>query len=200
MAQPRKRATYDDLLKVPDTKVAEIVDGVLYVSPRPASPHASAASGIGSGLWDPFHRPPGERGKPGGWWILFEPELHLAEDVLVPDIAGWRHQRMPSIPNVAAFTLPPDWVCEVASPRTGAFDRARKMPVYAREGVGHLWIVEPLARTIEVYQLEDGRWVVASTHGGDASLRAEPFQEWELEPARWWLESASGREQDASTT
>ncbi len=184
----RRRATYEDLLKVPDTMVAEILDGELYATPRPASPHANAASGIASDVRGPFHREPGGPGQPGGWWILFEPELHLGPDVVVPDVAGWRREKMPVLPNVAAFTQAPDWACEVVSPTTAGTDRVRKMRIYAREAVGHLWLVEPLARTLEVYRLENGRWLVAATHGGSERVRAEPFEAVELELTRWWLE------------
>ncbi|MGH7819713.1 MAG: Uma2 family endonuclease [Candidatus Binatia bacterium] len=187
--KPAKRAaTYEDLCKVPEHLVAEIIDGELITSPRPASPHALAASGIGSDLWTRFNRPPGDPESPGGWWILHEPELHLGPDVIVPDLAGWRRERMPSLPNVAAFTLAPDWACEVVSPSTGWIDRGRKMRIYAREGVRHLWMVDPIARTVEVYRLEGDRWIVAATHGGAGPMRAEPFAEVELDVSRWWLE------------
>jgi len=184
----RRRATYDDLIAVPDNLVAEIIDGELVTSPRPASPHALAATRIGTALGGPFDRPPGG-GLPGGWWLLFEPELHLGEDVIVPDFAGWRRDRMPVLPNVVGFTQPPDWVCEVVSPRTGAIDRGRKMRIYARERVGHLWMVDPLARTLEIYRLEDNRWVVAGTHAASEHVRPEPFDAVELDIGRWWLES-----------
>ncbi len=176
-------------MKVPDHLVAEIIDGELITTPRPASPHARAEWAIGQDL-GPFDRRPGSPGKPGGWWMLVEPELHLGDDILVPDLAAWRQERMPVIPNVAAFQLPPDWVCEVISPRTGRIDRSRKMRIYAREGVGHLWFVDPLARTLEVYRLDGARWLVASTHGGDETVRAEPFDAIEIQLERWWLESA----------
>jgi Uma2 family endonuclease len=188
MARAPKRATYDDLMKVPEHMVAEIIDGELIASPRPASPHALAASGIGSDLFGRFNRPPGDPEAPGGWWILYEPELHLGPDVIVPDLAGWGRARMPSLPNVAAFDLAPDWVCEVVSPSTARVDRVRKMRIYARERVGHLWIVEPIARTVEVYRLEGDRWLVASTHAGADRTRAEPFEEVELDMSRWWIE------------
>jgi Uma2 family endonuclease len=125
---PRSKppATYEDLKRVPDNMVAEILDGELITTPRPASPHAHAASTIGIDVGGPFSRDTGGSGGPGGWWILFEPELHLHGDVLVPDIAGWRRERMPRLPNVAAFELPPDWVCEVLSPRTARTDRTRR--------------------------------------------------------------------------
>ena len=183
----KRRATYADLEAVPDTKVAELIEGDLIVSPRPASPHARAATALGAALHAAFDGPPGS-GRPGGWWLLFEPELHFDKNVLIPDVAGWRHERMPRVPNVAAFTLAPDWLCEVVSPSTGAVDRGRKMAIYAREGVRNLWIVDPITRTIEVYRLEDGRWIVLSAHGGADRVQAEPFEALTLEPERWWLD------------
>lgn len=186
MASPVKRpATYDDLLQVPPHRVAEIVGGDLHVSPRPASRHALAASLLGSDLVGPFHH---ARGGPGGWWILDEPELHLGGDVLVPDLAGWRRTRLPEFPDTPAFTVTPDWVCEVVSPGTERLDRAKKMPVYAREGAAHLWLVNPLARTLEVYRLAEGRWLLLATHEGAARVRAEPFDAVELQLAPLWGE------------
>lgn len=184
----RRGATYEDLLKVPETMVAEILDGELYATPHPAAPHANAASGIAGDVRGPFHREPDGPGQPGGWWILFEPELHIGADDVVPDVAGWRREKMPVLPNVAAFTQAPDWACEVVSPTTAGADRVRKMRIYARESVSHLWLVDPLAKTFEVYRLENGRWLVASTHAGSEHVRAEPFAAVELEIARWWLD------------
>lgn len=189
MRPARRPARYDEILSVPDTKVAEIIDGELIVSPRPASPHANASTGLVSALRPAFHRPPGGSRGPGGWWLLSEPELHFHDDVLVPDQAGWRRERMGKLPNVAAFTLAPDWVCEVISPGTHRIDRSRKMRIHAREGVAHLWLVDPLARTIETYRLRDGAWMVAATHGGDEAVRLEPFEAIELEVRDWWLET-----------
>ena len=186
MATAKRRVTYDDLLKVPDTKVAEIIDGELIVSPRPASPHAHAASVMGADLIGGFHGPPGAPG-PGGWWILYEPELHLMDDVLVPDFAGWRREQMPSMPNVAAFTEAPAWACEVLSPSTVAIDRSRKMRIYGREGVGYVWLVDPLRQTIEVHRLHDGSWTLVMTYTGEHPIRLEPFDAVELHPGRWWL-------------
>ena len=188
MDPARRRATYDDVLNAPEHVVAEILDGELYTTPRPASPHAFAASGIGADLFGPFHRRPGDPAGPGGWWILFEPELHLGPDIAVPDFAGWRHERMPRVPHAAFFTEPPNWLCEVVSPTTGSMDRVRKMRIYNREGVAHVWLVDPLAKTLEVYRLDASRWVVAATHGGDEHARAEPFEAVELDLTRWWLD------------
>jgi Uma2 family endonuclease len=192
MAEPKRRATYEDLMQVPDTKIAEIIDGELIVSPRPASPHTYAATIIGVDVAGPFHRDPSDPDGPGGWWVALEPELHFSDDVLVPDWAAWRRTRMPVFPNVPYFTLTPDWVCEVISPSTGRIDRSRKMRIYAREGVAHLWFVDPLQHTVEVYRLEAGRWVVIVTHAGDESARIEPFEAAEMQLARWWPPLAEG--------
>ena len=178
-----RRATYEDLLAVPAHLVAEILNGALITHPRPAARHARAASRLGAELDGPFDR---GRNGPGGWLLLDEPELHLHGDVLVPDLAGWRRERMPELPDTAAFELAPDWVCEVLSPSTETADRAEKMPIYGREGVGHVWLVDPVARTLEVFRLEAARWVVLGTWRDDAWVRAAPFAELELELAGLW--------------
>ncbi|MGZ3456993.1 MAG: Uma2 family endonuclease [Archangium sp.] len=179
----RRKATYADLEAVPPHLVAELVDGELYVSPRPASPHALAARALYGELFGPFHR---GRGGPGGWVLLPEPELHLGEDVLVPDVAGWRRERMPEMPRVVGFTLAPDWVCEALSPSTAALDREKKMKVYAREGVRHLWLVDPLRQELEVYELEGSRWERRGSHTGQALVHAEPFTPLLLELGVLW--------------
>ncbi len=179
----RPPATYEDLLQVPDGLVAEIVDGELHTSPRPAPRHADASSGLGGALRGPFDR---GRGGPGGWRILAEPELHLARDIVVPDIAGWRRERMPDLPEQAYFSVAPDWLCEVVSPSTAAFDRVKKLAVYARERVSHAWLVDPLAHTIEVLRLESGRWTIVSTCAGADLVRVEPFEAIELDLTLLW--------------
>ena len=184
MGDPAKRrATYEDLLAAPEHLVAEIIQGALITHPRPASLHARAASRLGAELDGPFDR---GKGGPGGWILLDEPELHLHGDVLVPDLAGWRRTRMPELPDASAFELSPDWVCEVLSPSTAATDRAEKLPIYAREHVGHVWLVDPVARTLEACRLENGRWVLLGTWRDDAKLHVEPFEAFELELAGLW--------------
>ena len=178
-------ATYEDLVELPDNLIAEIVAGELHASPRPAPRHAVAESALGMLLGSPFHF---GRGGPGGWWILTEPELHLAADVLVPDYAGWRRTRLPSMPEKAYFELAPDWLCEILSPSTVSLDRTRKLAVYAREGVPHVWLVDPLARTLEVLRLESGRWTIVSAHAGGEAVRAEPFGEVELALGDLWVD------------
>jgi len=182
----KRRATYDDVLTAPERVIAEVVDGVLHTQPRPAIPHARASSELGALLSGPFDR---GKGGPGGWVLLDEPELHLGAepDIVVPDLAGWRRERMPKLPMDAAFlVLAPDWLCEVVSPSTQAFDRRDKMNLYAREGVRHAWLVDPLTQLLEVWHLEHGRWVRLGTWRGDARVRAEPFEGLELELGALW--------------
>ncbi|MFP2931719.1 Uma2 family endonuclease [Pyxidicoccus sp. 3LG] len=182
----RKPATYADLEALPDNVVGELIGGVLHASPRPAGPHSVAASHLGGVLVLPFGR---GRGGPGGWFILDEPELHLGEDVLVPDLAGWRRERMPQRPEVVGITLAPDWVCEVLSPSTKSLDRKEKLPLYAREGVHHVWLLDPLARTLEVLRLEGADYALLAKHSGQSHVRAEPFEAIELELAFPWGET-----------
>jgi Uma2 family endonuclease len=183
-ARKDRKALYAELEALPEHLNGEIVNGELVVSPRPASPHAYVTSILGAELVPPFHR---GRGGPGGWVILDEPELHLGDDVLIPDLAGWRRERMPQVPNVANFTLAPDWVCEVLSKSTVRVDLEGKLPIYARAGVKHAWIVDPLLRTLHVYRAEHERWVLASVHAGETRIRAEPFDAIELELGALWL-------------
>jgi len=184
MGEPAKRrATYEELLAVPEPLVAEIIHGVLITHPRPGAPHARAASRLGIDVGGPFDR---GKGGPGGWVILDEPELHRHGDVLVPDLAGWRRERMPEIPSAAAFELPPDWACEVLSPSTAAVDRADKLPIFARERVAHVWLVDPLLFTLEVCRLDGETYRTVATWRGDAIVRAEPFDAEELELSALW--------------
>lgn len=176
-------ATYEDLRQVPDHLIAEILDGDLYASPRPGLRHAHAASALGIEIGSPFGR---GRGGPGGWWILDEPELHLGPDVVVPDLAGWKKERLPAIPDEPAMTLAPDWACEVISRSTEGIDRGKKLAIYARERVSHVWLVNPVSETLEVFRLENGRWTVAATHLGPLTVRAEPFEAVELDLSVLW--------------
>jgi Uma2 family endonuclease len=181
-----KRATYEDVLNAPEHKVAEVIDGVLSTHPRPAFPHAQAASTLGEELGPPFKR---GKGGPGGWIILAEPELHLGTepDILVPDLAGWRRETMPVMPDAPFTTVRPDWVCEVLSPGTQRHDRHTKMPVYRREGVTHVWLIEPLERTLEVYFLDGATYRLLATHADAEQVRVPPFDAIVLDLAVLWL-------------
>jgi len=180
-----KRATYEDVLGSLENVVAEVIDGVLYSSPRPAAAHAVAASAIGGELFGPFKR---GRGGPGGWIILDEPELHLDADIVVPDLAGWRKERMPTVADAAYFTLAPDWICEVLSPSTEKIDRALKLPIYARAGVEFAWLVNPRNRTLEVLRRQEQTWVVLAVHKDDDIVHAHPFEVFALELSILWAD------------
>ena len=173
MNHPSRRfATYEDLFDLPEYQIGEILNGELHTQPRPAPRHALPASVIGDELVSPFHR---GRGGPGGWWILFEPELHLGADILVPDLAGWRRERLPSLPTEAWFDLAPDWVCEILSPGTERIDRVVKLSMYAPRGVRWLWLVNPDLRMLEVFELREDRWLLVSAWQRDDTVHAPPF-------------------------
>lgn len=173
-----RSATYDDLVALPEHLVAEIVDGELWASPRPAPRHATADQRLEAILVPEFERGGGGR---GGWRLLGEPELHLGSHVVVPDIAGWRIERMPCLPDTAYFTVAPDWICEVLSPSTARLDRDKKLRIYAEAGVAFAWLVDPLARSLEVLKRADtasgsASWTPLATHVGGHAVQAEPFE------------------------
>jgi len=187
MRDPKRHATYADLQALPEGVTGQLIEGTLVVSPRPTVGHSAVASHLGSDLGTPFGR---GRGGPGGWWFLFESELHLGADVLVPDLAAWRRERLPSLPPASTpfLTLAPDWVCEVLSPRTASYDRIQKRRLYAREGVPFLWHVEPVERLLTAYRLEVAEYREVGTWGGedDDRVRVEPFQAVELQLKSIW--------------
>ena len=169
---PTRRATYEDLLAAPPNLVAEIIGGRLVTHPRPAPRHIRASSRLGGILMQPFDV---GVGGPGGWWLLDEPELHLGPDIAVPDVAGWRAERMPELPETAWFGLPPDWICETISPSTEGFDRGEKREIYAEHGVRHLWFLDPVAKLLETFELTTGKWLLLHTYRDDDTVIAPPF-------------------------
>jgi Uma2 family endonuclease len=181
----KRRATYEDLLALPENVIGEILAGELIASPRPAGKHGRVMTVLPSRLMPPFDD---GNGGPGGWWFIVEPELHFSEDVVVPDVAGWRRDRMPPDPGAPFFTVAPGWVCEIASPSTFRIDRMRKLPRYAEVGVEYAWLIDPIEKTLEVYR-NDGQkhFALIQTAEGDAKVRAEPFDAIELELKMLWL-------------
>ncbi len=151
--------------------MAEILFGELVTHPRPAPRHAVAASALGGILGPPFQF---GRGGPGGWILMDEPELHLGEHVAVPDLAGWRRERLTALPHTAWIETPPDWACEIPSPST-EHDRGDKQQIYAEAGVGHLWQVNPALRMLEVFELSGGKWLVLNVFRDDQEVAAAPF-------------------------
>ena len=186
MANPAIRpATYEDIRALPPNLVGEIIYGRLVTHPRPAPRHAFASSNLGIRIGGPFNL--GDGG-PGGWWILDEPELHLDGHVLVPDLAGWRRERMPRLPDTAWFECVPDWICEVLSPSTARDDRAEKLPLYGSLGVAHAWLVDPDTRVLEAYENQQGRWLLAQTHAGDCRVSVPPFEAVKCALGELWTE------------
>lgn len=182
----RRPVSYQDVLNAPPHLIAEIIDGELSLQPRPAPAHAVATFGMASTLGSMRGR--GGGGRPGGWQLMHEPELHLDAQVLVPDIAGWRLDRMPEAPRKAFITLPPDWVCEVLSPSTAKMDRTSKMRIYARFRVQHVWLVDPISRLLEVYSLSGEFWQRTHALEGHEQQRIPPFEELEIDLSQWWAD------------
>lgn len=173
-----------DLEALPPTVKGEILDGELYVMPRPRSRHAHIEQLVGSEVAPAYDR---GRGGPGGWWILVEPGIELPASLEVsPDLAGWRRERLPALPDDAPIRVVPDWVCEILSPSTRGYDQLVKRPFYARHGVTWLWYIDPEARTIVASRLESGRWMELGVWGDDQKARIEPFDLVELELSAWW--------------
>ena len=186
MAEPaKKKATYDDLYTIPENTTGEIVDGELFVTPRPSARHTYASSVLGAEVGAAYHS---GRSGPGGWIILDETEILLGEHLLVPDLAGWRKERFPGVPQENWVSVSPDWVCEVISPGTIRLDKIRKMSLYGQHRVQYLWLIDPVARTLDVFRLETENWVVAGFFADDDKVRAKPFQEVEFELSNLWLE------------
>lgn len=188
-ATTQKRATYPDLEALPDNVVGELIDGELFASPRPATAHAHCAFELARSL----PREGGGGGSGVRWSFLMEPELHFDDGrrVLVPDVAGWRSDRLPTIPSAAFLTVAPNWACEILSPSTVRLDRIRKMPIYASVGVEHLWLIDPVAELVEVFRAEQGRWLLLGTSGGEDIARLEPFGDVEIDLVRLWLRPSS---------
>jgi Uma2 family endonuclease len=178
-----KPACYEDILNLPENIVGEILNGKLETHPRPAPKHALAASSIGGELENPFQK---GRGGPGGWWILDEPECHIEGETFVPDLAGWRKERLPKMPDTAWFEVVPDWACEVISPSSVRRDRVTKMAIYAQLQIQYLWLIDPLAQTLEAYQLQDGHWLLLKSYAEDDSVSIAPFAEHTFSLAVLW--------------
>ncbi len=191
-----KPATYQDIIDLPEHVTGELIDGELYAHARPALPHTRTASYLQVIVAARFQLGfggPGEPSGPGGWCIVNEPELHLDGNVFVPDIAGWRASRMPSMNEGQGFRVPPDWVCEVLSPSTRMHDRLRKSNHYARLGIPHMWIVDPVEKTLEVYEVNgNGRYELVNGGSGSESDAFAPFQAVPMCLAPWWGDPMPG--------
>ncbi|GLI33534.1 Uma2 family endonuclease [Desulforhabdus amnigena] len=197
MSEPAKRkATYEDLFSIPENMTGEIINGELVVTPRPSRNHVETTSSLGYRLGPSYQF--GEGG-PGGWIILIEPEIGFGEDILVPDLAGWRRERYPKEEPHNWISVPPDWICEVLSPSTLRRDKVEKTPIYARHGVSYLWFIDPIAKTLDAFRLQDGDWVLAGVYMENDKVRTEPFIDIEINLSDLWLETRFRRPLEEST-
>jgi Uma2 family endonuclease len=192
--EPARRATpYELLQALPEVLTGEILNGQLHTQPRPSGPHARVASRVDRTIGRSYDD--GIDG-PGGWWIFVEPELHLVRDteIAVPDLAGWRRTRMPNPPEDQRFEVVPDWICEILSPSTESKDRRIKMPLYAHYAVAFAWIVDPIAQTLEAYQLEHGDWHEIGRFSGAQKAAVPPFEAVTLHLDGMWLPKRQDRQ------
>ncbi len=187
-ATEKNTILYEKLRQLPEGLIGEILNGRLYTEPRPSGPHVWTAYALGSELYRPYSK--GIDG-PGGWWILIEPEIHFIRDVevVVPDLAGWRRERMPNLPEDQRFMIVPDWVCEILSPSTRSKDRELKMPLYARYGVAYIWLIDPMKKELEAYQNKNNTWKLLERVQGEVRVTLPPFEALELYLADLWLRS-----------
>lgn len=183
----QKIATYDDLYSLPENMTGEIIDGELIASPRPSRRHVNAASILGGELIPPYRL---GKGGPGGWVILVEPEIAFGDNIIVPDLAGWKKERFPIDEDHNWISVVPDWVCEIVSPSTASIDRVRKMGIYLQHRVPYYWIIDPISKTLEVFENENARWVVIGSFAGDDKVSVLPFHEIEIDLCSLWLENA----------
>ncbi|MBF0102744.1 MAG: Uma2 family endonuclease [Desulfobacterales bacterium] len=185
MSLPAEREVcYDDLYSIPNSMIGQIIDGDLIAMPRPTYRHSNVVSALEDEIGPSYRR---GRNGPGGWIILFEPEIQFGKNILVPDLAGWKKEHLPSPPETNWCEVSPDWVCEVLSPSTIRIDRIKKMNIYAAYNVPYVWLIHPIDKTFEVFKLEHGRWILLSIHGENDKVRAEPFQEVEIDlNTLWW--------------
>ena len=184
----KRKATYQDLYKIPDNATGEIIDGEIIVTPRPSRKHVICTTALGAAVTAPYQF--GQGNGPGGWIFAIEPEIGLGEQIMVPDLAGWKRERFPVEEDHNWISAVPDWVCEILSPSTFRTDKVKKMPVYAHHGVGHIWLIDPVAMTMDVFRLESGKWVLLVSFAENDKLRAEPFQEIEIDLEALWLGSS----------
>ncbi len=186
MPEPaEKKASYEDLYSIPENMTGEIIDGELIVTPKPSPRHSNASAWLTATLVPPYRK--GTSG-PGGWTILPEVEIMLGQHLLVPDISGWRNERFPGFPKENWISVSPDWVCKILSPGTARLDKVRKMPIYAEYEIPHLWLLDPIAKTLEVFELQSGKWAFQKAYAENDKVRAEPFHEIEFDLGDFWID------------
>jgi len=173
---------YEQIRALPEHVTGEILEpGVLRTMSRPARPHRRTHTSILRGL-DGFDANFGGK----GWWIEIEVEIRFPGGRLaVPDLSGFRVERVPELPDENPLHILPDWCCEILSPTTERVDRMVKLPLYARSGVPWIWLVDPNLHTIEVFETIDGRPALTAVGGDLDNAHLPPFGD--LDISTWWL-------------
>jgi Uma2 family endonuclease len=191
MDPARKVAVYEDLFSLPEDVKAEILGGAIVTMPSPLPRHSRPQRSLSRYVGGPFDDDDGTGG-PGGWWILLEVDVRLARhDVVRPDLAGWRRERLPDPGDVRPIEVVPDWVCEILSPSTTARDHVYKRRLYASRGVKHDWLVDPEARVLEASELRDGLWLEVGSYDEESIARIPPFEAVEIPIGKLFLPRAA---------
>jgi Uma2 family endonuclease len=183
-----RKATWADVLAHSEDERVEVLSGELVTIPAPLPRHSKTQGSLRRFVGGPFDDDDGHGG-PGGWWILIEIDVRLeTHEIVRPDLAGWRRERLPEPGDIRPIDVVPDWICEVISPTTASRDRVTKRALYARFGVPYYWMVDPGARTLETLRLgDDGRWIELGAWDDEATARIEPFEAIELAVGRLFL-------------
>lgn len=182
----RRIPTFDELYaeieRLPEHLTGEIFPGgALRTMSRPGRPHRWASQRVQRALQGLNRIQDG-----AGWWIEVDAEVRLGDALFVPDLSGWRVERVPEFPDDNPILVTPDWCCEVLSPTTARADRTEKLPSYAQRGVGWVWLVDPSMRAVEVYACEGGRPTLVQTAVDDATIALQPFGI-DIPLSGWWL-------------
>jgi Uma2 family endonuclease len=186
----KRKATYEDLYNIPENMTGEIIAGELIVTPRPSRKHGFCVTALGTAVTGQYQF--GQGGGPGGWVIIIEPELGLGENIVVPDLAGWKRERFPFQEESNWISVVPNWICEILSPSTLRNDKVKKMPLYAQYGVEHIWLVDPSAMTLDAFRLESGRWLLLGSFADHDQVRVEPFLAMPISLEKLWLDPKNG--------
>jgi Uma2 family endonuclease len=176
LAAKKAPATIDDLLAIPEAeRFHEIIGGELVRKAMPSIRHGGAQAGLLGRLGGPYNRRPGGP-RPGGWRFATETEIRFDDsEIYRPDVAGWRRERLPELPDEFPLTVRPDWVCEIVSPSNVRNDVVKKMLTYQRSGVPHYWVIDPIAEALIVYRWTDSGYLLVQSAQGEERVRAEPF-------------------------
>ncbi len=175
----RRKASLAEFWAIPEaSRFHELIAGELIEKAAPSGEHGDAQAGIVGALRSPFQRGSG-RGGPGGWWIQSEVEVRLGDEIVRPDVVGWRRETCPDRPIGFPILHRPDWICEVVSPGNAADDTVKKVRLYHRSQIAFYWIVDPRASSLTAMHWGDAGYVIVSAECGEL-VRVPPFEAIEI--------------------